>query len=320
MPDRPAPPREPRPVRTLALYLAFVFLGGALLAPWLHHLMQWAAGVFPGLDGAARMPFTRYVNRGLMLAALAGLPWFVRGMGMRGWDDLGLHPRRVGWRRLGAGFALGLVSLAAVCAIALAAGGRVLDEGRDAGDVAARVAGVLATALAVGVLEEILFRGAMFNGLRRAISWPAALAASSAVYAVVHFLARPEPLPGPVTWDSGLRLLPSMLRGVAHLETLLPAFLSLTLAGVILCLAVRETGDLWAAVGIHAGWIFWLKFYGFLTDAGPGADTRLWGTSKLIDGWFAFAALVVVLAALVPWLRATGRGSAGRGEAEAEAG
>jgi membrane protease YdiL (CAAX protease family) len=303
-------------VRTLALYLAFVFLGGALLAPWLHTAMQWAAGHVPALGGAARMPFTRYVNRGLMLAALAGLPWFIRGMGMRGWDDLGLHPKRVGWRRLGAGFALGLASLAAVCAVALAAGGRVLDGGRGAGDVAARVAGVLATAAAVGVLEEVLFRGAMFNGLRRAVSWRAALAASSMVYAVVHFLARPEPLPGPVTWDGGLRLLPSMLRGAADPAALLPGFLSLTLAGVILCLAVRETGDLWAAVGIHAGWIVWLKLYGYLTDAAPGADTRLWGTGKLIDGWFAFGALVVVLAALVPWLRATGRGAAD-GSAEA---
>ena len=64
---------------------------------------------------------------------------------------------------------------------------------------------------------------------------------------------------------------------------------------MILGLAYVFTGDVLLSIGIHAGWIFWLKFYGFLTRAVPGTDTVFWGTRKLVDGWLAFVALVVVL-------------------------
>lgn len=290
-------PRDRRPVRALALYLLAVFAGGALLAPWLYRGVQALAESIPVLASVARMPFARYVNRALMLTALVGLPWFIRGAGIRGWRDAGVPLGGIRWKRFAASFALGFVSLAAVCVIALLAGGRTLKP-RSAGDLAGEFLGVLATALIVAVIEELLFRGAIYGGLRRAMRWPAALGLSSAVYAIVHFMGRPEN-PPTVDWLSGLRVLPTMLAGMMELHTLIPAFLNLTLAGVILGLAYQWTGDLSASVGIHAGWIFWLKFYGFATAGVEGADEWFWGTRKLVDGWLAFVALVVVLTAVV---------------------
>jgi uncharacterized protein len=284
---------DARPLRALALYLLAVFAGGALLAPWLYHGVQALAESVPALERVARMPFARYVNRALMLTALVGLPWFVRAAGIRGWRDAGVPEGGIRWRAFGGAFALGFASLAAVCLVALAAGGRELKP-RSPGELAGQFLGVLATALIVAVIEELLFRGAIFGGLRRAMRWPAALALSSSVYAIVHFMGRPEN-PPQVDWLSGLRVLPTMLAGMTELHTLVPAFLNLALAGVILGLAYQWTGDLSASVGIHAGWIFWLKFYGFATAAVDGADPWFWGTRKLVDGWLAFVALVVVL-------------------------
>lgn len=285
--------RDVHPARALALYLLAVFAGGALLAPWLYHGVQALAEGVPALESVSRMPFARYVNRALMLAALIGLPWYVRGAGIRTWREAGVPAGGIRWKTFGASFALGFVSLAAVCAIALAFGGRTIKP-RDPGEFAGQFVGALATALIVGVIEELLFRGAIFGGLNRAMRWPAALALSSAVYAIVHFMARPTN-PPEVDWLSGLHVLPTMLEGMTELHTLIPAFLSLTLAGVILGLAYQWTGDLSASVGIHAGWIFWLKFYGFATASVEGADAWFWGTRKLVDGWLAFVALVVVL-------------------------
>jgi len=284
-------------VPALALYLLAVFAGGALLAPWLYHAIQALAPSVPALEAAARMPFARYVNRGLLIVALLGLPFFVRGAGVRRWSDVGIPPGFIRWRRFGVAFALGFFSLAAVCAITLAAGGRLVRP-RTPGELAGQLLGVLATALIVAVIEELLFRGAMFGGLRRAMRWPAALAVSSAVYAITHFMARAQN-PETVDWLSGLRVLPTMLAGMTEPRTLFPALLSLTLAGVILGLAYQWTGDLSASIGIHAGWIFWLKFYGFATRRAPGADEWFWGTGKLVDGWMAFAAIVVVLVVLL---------------------
>ncbi|HEU4881121.1 MAG TPA: CPBP family intramembrane glutamic endopeptidase [Longimicrobium sp.] len=289
--------RTGHPVRALALYLLAVFAGGALLAPWLYHGIQALAPSIPALEVAARMPFARYVNRGLLIVALLGLPFFVRAAGVRRWSDVGMGRGSFRWRRFGAAFALGFVSLAAVCAITLIAGGRMIKP-RSPGELAGQFLGVLATALIVAVIEELLFRGAMFGTLRRAMRWPAALAVSSGVYAITHFMARAEN-PPTVDWLSGLRVLPTMLAGMTELRTLFPALLSLTLAGVILGLAYQWTGDLSASIGIHAGWIFWLKFYGFATRRAPGVDEWFWGTGKLVDGWLAFAALVVVLSVVL---------------------
>jgi membrane protease YdiL (CAAX protease family) len=285
--------RDTRPVVALALYLLAVFAGGALLAPWLYHGMQALAESFPGLGSVARMPFARYVNRGLMLTALVGLPFYVRAVGIRSWREAGVPAGGMRWRTFFASFALGFFSLASVCLITLAAGGRMLKP-RTPGELAGQFLGVLATALIVAVIEELLFRGAIFGGLRKSMRWPAALAVSSAVYAIVHFMAR-SVNPPEVNWLSGLQVLPTVLAGMTELRTLIPAFLSLTLAGVILGLAYQWTGDLSASIGIHAGWIFWLKFYGFATRSVEGADRWFWGTGKLVDGWLALAALIVVL-------------------------
>jgi uncharacterized protein len=90
---------------------------------------------------------------------------------------------------------------------------------------------------------------------------------------------------------------------------LVPAFVNLTLAGMVLGLAYHFTGDILTSIGIHAGWIFWLKFYGFLTKAVPGTDQVFWGTRKLVDGWLAFVALVVVLGIVTIVARRRGKES-----------
>jgi membrane protease YdiL (CAAX protease family) len=290
-----------RPLLALAVFLLFVFIGGALLAPWLYHAVQELA---PGTK-LARTPFARVENRALLLTALVGVPFYVRASGIRRWADVGLDPRAIRWRRVGAGFALGFLSLAAVCAVAIIGGGRALNLARTPGQLAAQFAGALATAALVAVIEELLFRGAIFGGLRRALPWGAALVASSAIYAIVHFMGRPAN-PPVVDWLTGLRVLPSMLAGMAQPGGLVPAFLNLTLAGMVLGLVYHFTGSILTSIGIHAGWIFWLKFYGYLTKGVPGVDPVFWGTRKLVDGWLAFVALAVVLG-VVLWMARRGR-------------
>lgn len=98
-----------------------------------------------------------------------------------------------------------------------------------------------------------------------------------------------------VGWASGFALLPRMMRGFGDAHQLLPGFLSLTVAGVLLGLAYQRTGNLLFSIGLHAGWIFWLKSYTFLTDEGQGANVWLWGSGKLIDGWFSLLVLSAVL-------------------------
>jgi membrane protease YdiL (CAAX protease family) len=83
-------------------------------------------------------------------------------------------------------------------------------------------------------------------------------ALTSALYSWVHFFERP-PRPESVDAFTGIITLGQMLRGFTDVQSLIPGWLSLVLAGWMLALARERTGSLAFSIGLHAGWIFWLK-------------------------------------------------------------
>jgi uncharacterized protein len=288
-----------RPLRALIIYIAVVFIGGAMLAPWLYWLAQTGAHIFPKIAAA---PFHHFVDRSLLLLALAGLWPLLRALGATSARELGLVLPYGQFRKLFGGLALGFFSLAVVAGIAIGFGGREIGQNFTAHKIVGTVFSAIAAAAIVATIEEILFRGGIFGGLRRVFYWRIALSVSSVIYALVHFLQHAE-LNGAVAWNSGLVLLPRMLGGFADFHELVPGFFSLTLAGILLGLAYQRTGNLYFSIGLHAGWIFWLKTYGAFTIATPNTPVWFWGTGKLIDGWLAFvilAAMLLVFKFVVP--------------------
>jgi hypothetical protein len=279
-----------RLIRSLLIYFAVVFLGGALLAPWLFWLTHWAASEWPSLNHLAASPFHRYVARALLGLALIGLVPLLRGAGMLQWRAVGFGTQGQPAKDIGRGFCIGFGSLACVAALALAAHASALTPGLTAAQVVRGLLGAALTAAIVAVLEELLFRGALFGVLRKTMPWQAALIVSSAVYSGAHFIQSANQT-GAVHWYSGLVLLVEMFR---HGPPFIPAFLTLFVAGSCLALAYQRTGALYFSIGLHAGWIFWLSFYKLLTRPARAAHPAFWGTDKLIDGWLAFALLVVV--------------------------
>ena len=278
-----------RPIRSLVIYFAVVFLGGALLAPRLYWLTQWAAGHWAALSGLAAKPFHRFLDRSLLGLALLCLWPLLRGGGARSWQDLGfVRQPRVAWQIL-RGFALGWASLAAVALLALVCGARALTPAHSAAEIIRHLLETTWAAVVVAILEELVFRGALFGLLRQSMPWLAAAAISSVVYSAVHFIQKAE-TDLPVQWNSGLALLWQML---SHPPPLIPAFLTLFVAGSILALKYQRTGALYFSIGLHAGWIFWLKSYRFLTHA-TGAAKSFWGTDNLIDGWLSFLVLAII--------------------------
>jgi membrane protease YdiL (CAAX protease family) len=284
-----------RPIRSLVVYFAVVFLGGALLSPWLYWLTQSAAGHWTALSGLAAKPFHRYLDRSLLGLALLCLWPLLRGGGARSWQDLGFVRQGRIARQILRGFALGWASLAAVALLALACGVRTLIPAHSATEMVRHLLEATWTAVVVAIIEELVFRGALFGLLRQSMPWPAAAAISSAVYSAVHFIQKAE-TDLPVHWNSGLALLWQML---SHPPPLMPAFLTLFVAGWILAMMYQSTGALYFSIGLHAGWIFWLKSYRFLTHT-TGSAPPFWGTDNLIDGWLSLLVLVIIFG-LVAW-------------------
>jgi uncharacterized protein len=277
-------------VRSLLIYIPSVFLLAALAAPWIFWITQWVAGHVPALQDLARSPFHRYVNRCLLFFAVLGLWPFLWSLGGASWRAVGLVPPAGQWRRLAEGFLLGLATLAAAGSITLLVGSRRWDP-RISEQTWAVVPGIAVTAIIVALLEETLFRGTLFGYLRRQHEWKVALVISSAFYAAMHFLKSVKGPPD-ITWSSGFEQLGRMLAGFLDPGRLVPGFLSLTITGMALGIAYQRTGNLCFSLGLHAGWVFWLKTLNVLTVGGPQAGGALRVSRNLYDGWLGFAVSV----------------------------
>ena len=267
------------------------FVGGALLAPWLYALVRQAADWF----NLAADPFQRYVPRAMPLAVFLCLWPLMRFVGLRSPSDIGLVGPRGQWQKFLFAFFAGMLALIMVSGIGLVGGANRLNEHVTISAVLAQLVVLVPGAIAVAVTEEILFRGLVLSMLRRLLSWPAALLASSAIFAVLHFMHRPE-FSGPVTWHSGLQLLPFVLSGLVDVRSMLPLGISLFLAGMLLGIAYGRSGSLYFSIGLHAGAIMAIKLHLVFTNEVPETATWLWGSRDLIDGWLAIGVLLVAVA------------------------
>lgn len=233
-------------------YLIAVVLAGALLAPALH----WAgnAAVDRGMLGFLEgVPFQRYFNRAVLIAAIALLWPTIRWLRVDGWRELGLEhdPRR--WQHFGFGLALGT---ALVSAMGLAyvrfdvyEWKRSLPWGK--------VPSIAVSALVVATLEEALFRGGILGLFRRTLPALGALFCTTLLFAIVHFLKPDEDVEiARVTWTSGLALVPHVFHQFTEPMSVLASFSTIFVLGWVLGDAALRTRSLWMSIGLHAGVVF----------------------------------------------------------------
>jgi membrane protease YdiL (CAAX protease family) len=144
----------------------------------------------------------------------------------RSLESYGFPPRRAFGLRFWEGAGWGLASCALVYALMAAAGGFRLHGLAVEGAATLRWGALWAVAmLAVGLYEELYFRGFPLFTLSRGLGfWPAALILSL-YFGGIHYLQKPN--------ESWLD------------------FLNVSLIGLFFCFTVRRTGDVWFAIGWH---------------------------------------------------------------------
>ena len=283
-------------------YLAFVFGGGALLAPWVHYALL----ELPHGYGASGVPFHLVVVRSLFAMALVGLYAFIRSLGTKA-AEIGLaHPvRNLPW--FGFGFLLALAIVGLQVGAALAMGAKRWAPPTSLNFHLSLVLNTLPMAVLVAFLVELLFRGGVFGAVEKAASFGFALALSSALYAVLHFFGEPSN-PPVIGWHSGWEMLETMVGGFAGRDDLLPALPNLFLSGLLLALCFARTGSLYCPIGLNAGLVLFSRWLSALAPANPRADSMVWGGGRLVDGWAATAVMVVALFLVFKFLRPAGDG------------
>jgi len=209
------------------------------------------------------LKFHRVANRLGMLTLLLTFVLLSRRLQLADRASLGYGlPRAAFLREAGLGLLLGVATLLPIACLMLALDLRLLREGLslDAPLFFTLAASGLATGIAVALIEETFFRGAMHQGIARDAGPQAAVLLTALLYAAVHFVGRhriPVEELGP---DSGLRHVLGTLAGFATPLEILDAFLALFAVGVLLGLVRVLTGNIAACIGLHAGWVWIIAF------------------------------------------------------------
>lgn len=276
-------------------YLVAVLFCGAILAPvlyWAAHALA-DAGVLVVLRKYA---FQKYFNRSLLLCAIALLWPFACWLGVRGKINSALEPDRHWKKHLGQGLFLGAGVMALLSVIYLKTGHYSIKA-----PLSPKILGLaLASAAAVGFLEEWLFRGAICGLLLKSLSARAALIWTSGIFAVVHFL---KPNPAIVIQDvdawTGFTLVPHMFHQFAQPLLLLAGFTTLFVFGWTLGVAAMRTRALWMSIGIHAGLVF-IKAI-FSKVATRQSEALPWVGPELQIGLIPVSLLLLALALVWIW-------------------
>lgn len=277
----------------MPVYLAFVsyFVGcmllSALLLPWLQPLFEALFGATPD----------RALYRFGMLLTLLGLPWLLGRLQLRDKKSLGFADA-LPWQRLLTGLWWGLLILGLVLAILLATGVRQpKDGGITLATLLSAAGSGLASGLAVGLIEEFFFRGALQTGMRRTLAfWPTAFLIGL-FYSVVHFI-RPTPLPPGETLNilSSLGMLWGGLANLTAFADYADSFTALVLAGILLSLTRERTGSIYLAIGLHAGWVIMIRIAKRLSETNHDSSwIFLIGNYDNITGWLAAGMIVLFI-------------------------
>ena len=301
----------------LFLFILCSFLGAALVAP---HLYAW------GKDLAAeaavselsapmewlankcdRAKFSRYFNRGLMACALLGLYPLIRSLKKKGAKQTKLafkqriKPGTQGWRDIAIGilFSAGFLTLLVGFLYYL---GWVKTS--DDFVFAKAFQKAIIPAIIVALLEEWLFRGVLYDVLVRKLNAVQTIIGLSLFFAAVHFLSPPKgiAIADPRNALAGFEMLGLIGQKFLAVNSFFGVFVTLFVVGATLAYTRYKTGKLWLAIGLHASWVFSLKFTNKLTDP-VGESQKLLYNNSLMDGVLPLVTLLITGLSLTFYLR-----------------
>jgi hypothetical protein len=243
----------------------------------------------------ASWPFHRVASRVAMLAAATGLVWLCRHLGVASKRALGYG---LPWRRfvgVAVGFGVvGMASAALGAALLLAMHWRIPAGG--AHSVLQLLLIGLSSGIAVALIEETVMRGAMHSAIARESGQWTAVLLTAPLFAVLHFFAKARIPVDELHWGSGFDLLARSFAPLSTPMLVLDSFMAWLAVSLVLSLTRVLTGNIAAALGLHAGWVVVLRMLQEGTAAGADAHSSVW-VGKF-DGLLGYW--------VVPWSTAIG--------------
>lgn len=291
-------------MRTFLWFLGLFVFGFAVMA-----VFAWP--LYDALTPSFDVKFHRVANRLGMLALLIGMVLLARRLGVADRQSLGYGlARKPFLMTAGRGFIAGVCSLLPVVALM-----GLLDLRELKPDLAVNALLLLELALsgllsgmAVALIEETFFRGAMHSGIARESGNSAAILLTALLYSAVHFLGSyriPVEELGP---DSGVRHIVGTFANLLAPSRIIDAFLALFSVGVLLGVLRTHSGNIATCLGLHAGWVWIITF---LREGTTHNTDSQWGflvsSFDGVVGWLVLAWTIILTLAIRAWLRRGGQ-------------
>lgn len=281
-------------MRVTALFFLYLLLCFSIAAALTEPIMA---------TGWIDQPPHRVMGRLAQLLILIGLWPLLRWLELRSREALGFaSPRSMIYRSIRVGWVSGVAMLAALAVAIILLRVRLLDpiDTELYWDLAERLPKALLGGLLIGLLEELFFRGVLFQAIRRHGRATKAIVLSALLYAVLHFM-KPDSIPAGAEfgWTQAWQMYLSALTGPFALENL-DSLAALFAAGCLLALIRERMGHIGWCIGLHAGWIFVIQM---LREASSNNDASslafLTGSYDGVIGWLAVGWICLVT--LVYW-------------------
>jgi membrane protease YdiL (CAAX protease family) len=276
---------------------------------------------FPAFELLQRLgapwPFHRIANRVTLLVLVLLLVLFCRRLRLTTRTDLGFGlPVR---RLLRVALLFGLIGVVTAALGATFLLGAHLRAWTDPAQLthpavwARWLLAGLASGIAVALIEETVMRGALHTAIERESGPMAAALLTAALFALLHFYARTRIAPEEVGPGSGFLLLATFFSPWGEPQRVADAVLGWLAIGLVLSLTRIWTGNIAAALGLHAGWVLVLRVLQLGTGSVTGSAYAGWvGRYDGLLGYWLLPWSALVLLGLwllrdrwVPYARAT---------------
>lgn len=241
--------------------------------------------------------YGKIMRRIFMLTAVVLLILFRKSLDLKNLTASGLK-RVKGWRKeIYMGLIIGTGSILIYGIYTFYLGIQYAEsDHRSTGELLTKPFTFLFAAFLTAFVEEILFRGLVFQGLMKDFSVFVSVALSSFFYAILHlFSFKVNVSVGQQPFAGFTTLISFFSTVVIDYQSVIPYIIGLFIVGTVLALAFRQTKLLYLPIGLHAGWVFGIKFNGILLDHNRETSSWFFGAGNMVSGICGWIFLLGVL-------------------------
>ncbi len=276
-----------RAIIIFCLFVVLTFFVGAVLAYPLKLL----------LDPVLGLAFRKYLTYATLISGLLISGIYLQMYNLLSFKAFGYSKKPcVFLNNLLNGFVYGLTIMLIIELLLFLLGVHVLDTNRSISiqSISLLFIKAITAGLLIALIEESIFRGALFSGLYKQTGAVITVFFSSLIYATVHFIRyRDLPPETDIGWFTGISMMPEAFRRF-HEWSITDYFLTLFVFGVLLGLLRLKHRNIAACIGVHAGIVMLIKIGDYFTNRTHNSSyDYLVSQYNSTFGWISFTVILM---------------------------